>query len=295
MASATLAFGVEPCSVPYRLRLARYPALAQSVARFARARGAGRRQPLDLLDVGVGSGRSRRFIEAHLEDDCIRYHGVDRFPYGHSFVYKHESWSLYEACLEGGLPLLESDRFDVVLCEQVLEHLHHAESAAQELVRVLKPGGLLIAGVPIFPFGLHVLRRHLVPVVDRWLPLKKDRGHVRAFSLRSFVRMLRGAGPLEISAVRGFRIVSGGPLRALECCCWWWRLNCLVGSAVPGLCIEAQVLATKTRASCPAVPTREAKGRRLPPCASFPERSSVAAGPGSPAAGCFAGSPHTSE
>jgi len=129
---------------------------------------------------------------------------------------------------------------------------------------VLRPGGILIVGVPIFPDGVHLLRRHVVPVLDRVIKPRRPRGHVQAFSLRSFLKMLREAGPLELSDVRGFRIVSGGLLRPLEDFRWWWRLNRYIGSKIPSLCIETQVVARKTLASVeaparvPSPPVRKA-------------------------------------
>lgn len=38
--------------------------------------------------------------------------------------------------------------FDTVLCTSVLEHVHDAEAAMSEMVRILKPGGRLIITVP---------------------------------------------------------------------------------------------------------------------------------------------------
>lgn len=251
MGAPTLAFGVEPCSVPYRLKLARYAELASDVSDFLEENGGPRGSCLDLLDVGVGNGVSRRYIEKHPGAERIRYHGVDRFPHGRQFVYKHEDWQLHQCCLEQGLPFLKSDRYDIVLCEQVLEHLKHPEVTAIDLLRVLKPGGLLIVGVPIFPPGLHLFRRHVVPVLDRWFKLKKYRGHCQAFTLNSFVRLLdQGSDPengfFELDAARGFRIISGGPLRPLENFRWWWQFNRWLGATMPSLCIEAQIRASKT-------------------------------------------------
>jgi hypothetical protein len=72
---------------------------------------------------------------------------------------------------------------------------------------------------------------------------------VQAFSLRSFRRLLREQTDFTLLKARGYRIVSGGPLRALENYAWWWKLNRLVGSLVPSLCIETQIVATKLRPS----------------------------------------------
>jgi SAM-dependent methyltransferase len=250
----SLAFGVEPGHRPYRLQQARYQALAEDVARLAQQRLRAGEPPLKLVDVGVCEGVSRRYIEAHAGTYHIEWHGVDVFPYGQEAVYRHADWSLYEIDLERGMPQLPSDHFDVVLCEQVLEHLHAAPHAAAELVRILRPQGLLIVGVPIFPLGLHHVRRDLVPLVDRLLGSKKVRGHVQAFSLASFRRLLEASGPIQIKQSRGFRVVSGGLLEPLEDYRWWWQLNRRIGQLVPSLCIETQVLATKTQPSAASLP-----------------------------------------
>ncbi|MBN2579013.1 MAG: class I SAM-dependent methyltransferase [Pirellulales bacterium] len=247
MACRTLGFGIDPGFRPYPLKLARYQALAESIAAYADAHGP--EGQLDLLDVGMGTGICRRFSEPYRTTRRIRFHGVDRLSDAAAQVYKADSWKLHNGDLEEGLPFLESNRYDIVVCEQVLEHLYHPETAAGEIVRVLKPGGLLIVGVPIFPHGVHYLRRHVVQVLGRLPRSKKDRGHVQGFSLRTFLNLLRHSGPIEIQQVRGFRIVSGGVLRPLENYRWWWQLNRQIGSLVPFLCIEIQVVATKTAAS----------------------------------------------
>jgi SAM-dependent methyltransferase len=252
MAQQILAFGVEPSCVKYRLRQARYPALAETVAQFMRDRNASRSKPLDLLDVGVGDGCERRYLEKEIGTEGIRYHGVDLFPFGQDYVYKNEDWTFHNACLEKGMPFLESDRFDVVICEQLLEHLHRPNLTAADLLRVLRPDGLLIVGVPIFPEGVHLFRKHLVPVLDRWFKLKKHRSHVQAFTLRTFRNLLASCespenGCLEFVTARGFRIISGGVLRPLENFRWWWKFNRWLGSLLPALCTEVQIVALKRR------------------------------------------------
>ncbi len=44
------------------------------------------------------------------------------------------------------------DSFDAILCTQVLEHAEDVEQVCDEMVRVLKPGGLLIVTVPFIYF-----------------------------------------------------------------------------------------------------------------------------------------------
>jgi hypothetical protein len=112
------------------------------------------------------------------------------------------------------------------------------------LVRVLRPGGTLVIGVPIFPPPLHLARKHLVPLLPHALR-PDDSTHQQAFSLASFLRELRKQSSLRVERVRGFRIVSGGLLRPLENYRWWWRFNRRLGELLPAACIEAQIIARK--------------------------------------------------
>lgn len=198
-----------------------------------------------MLDVGVNDGVSRRYIEVHPKTPALRFFGVDLFPHGKSIIYKHDRWSLAEVDFEYGLESFRSDRFDVVICEQVLEHLWNFEPLLRDLRRVLAPGGLLIVGVPIFPHGLHWVRKSIVPRLDRAFRIKKTRGHVQAFSQKSFLREFHHHCGLDVLKIRGFRIASEGVLAPLEHLRTWWLLNRQIGRWLPSLCTEIQIVATK--------------------------------------------------
>ncbi|MBL9124850.1 MAG: class I SAM-dependent methyltransferase [Planctomycetaceae bacterium] len=255
----TKAFGIEEGFPTYRLRQARYYELGMDIAGWAREHAQTYGRKLDLLDIGTWDGVTRKYIEAHPGHEHVRYHSVDIYPHGTNFVYKSHDWTFHNINLEGGLVGLASEAYDVVVCEQVLEHLHDVSLAIQDMFRVVRPGGRLILGVPTFPEGLHLIRKHVVPVTDRLFQVKKKRGHVQAWSKRTFIKTLRQNCPkMVIEKARGFRIISGGLLRPLEYQRWWWQVNRAVGRVVPSLCVEVQVIAHKPAKSVQPVQRRAA-------------------------------------
>jgi len=234
-----LAFGVEPSRRAYRLRLARYVALADAVAAHVRTVGDARPGPLRLLDVGVGTGRAVRYIEAAGVADRLELIGIDVAT--DRLVFP-ERWILVRGDIEKGLPFAD-DSFDVVTCEQVLEHVHDPARLVAEMDRILRPGGLLVVGTPIFPPGLAFIRKHIVPPAYRLFGIEST--HIQAFSVRSLAKTVRRQERLNLCKTRGFRIVSGGILGLLEDSRWWWRLNPFIGRLAPGICTEAQIIAIK--------------------------------------------------
>jgi SAM-dependent methyltransferase len=248
-----LAFGVEPSDRRYRLRLARYKALAETIAAYARE--GNPRRPLKLLDVGAGNGRTLRYLEAEGVAAHIEFHGVDLSPKRLVNVYRPERWSLVQANVEHGLPF-DTASFDVVVCEQVLEHLHDPQGVVDEIARVLKPDGLLIAGVPSFPPVGYWIRKRLVPWIDRRKGRARD--HVQVFTSRMFAAMFPQE-LFEIRDKRGFRWITGGLLAPLEDFRLWYRYSLFMARLLPWLCTETQVVARRKPASVPQ-PSGEAPG-----------------------------------
>ena len=76
-----LAFGVDPDEASYRLRLARYPALVASTRKCLESFGgepagaSGEKYP--LLDVGVGHGRTFKYLDAAGIANNFNWHGID--------------------------------------------------------------------------------------------------------------------------------------------------------------------------------------------------------------------------
>jgi 2-polyprenyl-3-methyl-5-hydroxy-6-metoxy-1,4-benzoquinol methylase len=236
------AYGVDPRRPEYySLRESRYDALGADIdAWAAEAAAEGRR--LKVLDVGCTSGILFRHLEPRPHCAVIDIWATDikREP-----LYRSERYVSYAMDdLMAGNPNTPSNAFDVVVCEQVLEHLPRVGEAIAALERMAKPGGKVCVGVPIFVSPAAFLRDVWVHASLKRRP-QKQWTHIQTFSQRSFVRALRRHSHLELIETRGFRIVSGGPLRRLENYRWWWAVNRRLGALAPWACVEIQAILQK--------------------------------------------------
>ena len=104
-------------------------------------------QPRTLLDAGCGEGFNLKKIEAHLAN--TRLFGLDiELP---ALAYAKEQLGRTEL-LQGDVTRLPypDNHFDLVLCNEVLEHLEHPEAALKEVIRVSSKH--IILSVPREPF-----------------------------------------------------------------------------------------------------------------------------------------------
>jgi SAM-dependent methyltransferase len=100
-----------------------------------------------FLDVGSGAGYAMRKAQSELQCDC---YGIDPDPGAHG-VGRYTESSKEGLKIEKGfsenLPYADNS-FDVVYSSHVLEHVNDEQKSLQEMKRVLKPGGVLIIGMP---------------------------------------------------------------------------------------------------------------------------------------------------
>lgn len=253
MSKKVAAFGVQPNSRKYRLRLARYAALAETLADYVKLRLDEKVGPVRVLDAGLGNGKVLRYLEPYGITREIEFHGIDNSPERIKSVYAAER---YQKITCGDLAQrldYPDNTFDTVVCEQVLEHIDEPKDVLKELARVLRPQGLLIVGVPTFCSVLALLRRHIISKID--LLLGKRRNHVQVFTTREITELIQQTPDIQVKNVRGFRIVSGGILAPLENYHWWYILNRKIGQLVPGLCVETQVIGVKVPQEKSDIPT----------------------------------------
>lgn len=168
-----------------------------------------------ILDVGCGDGlllyqfrsRFRRLIG--LEYSAKRLEAARLQMQGQSFEGLCGSAET--------MPQLASNSVDVIVSADVIEHIPDVYLAADEMFRVLRPGGLLAINTPNIAF----LKKRLRLVVGRFPATSQsneglgsdvlfDGGHLHYFTYRSLALVLQRSG-FVIQERQGF-----GPLGRLH-------------------------------------------------------------------------------
>ena len=124
---------------------------------------AAKDRPIQILEAGCG-----RFWPLKMGDIRFELTGIDMDEAALE-ARKTDYHDLHHAIV-GDLRTadLPSDRFDVIYCSYVLEHVHGAEQVLERFVRWLRPGGILVVRVPdrssiqgfttrLTPFWFHVM------------------------------------------------------------------------------------------------------------------------------------------
>jgi SAM-dependent methyltransferase len=90
-----------------------------------------------LLDAGAGECRFRNALKN------VRYFGVDA-------AWGDENWNYSRIDVVGRIEYLPfpADKFDAVICTEVLEHVPEPQQVLDELYRILKPGGIICLTTP---------------------------------------------------------------------------------------------------------------------------------------------------
>ncbi|MFC1488417.1 class I SAM-dependent methyltransferase [Thermodesulfobacteriota bacterium] len=133
-----------------------------------------------IVDIGCGEGITLEKIQRAFPDRDVM--GIDTLPENIDICKKYgcnaEIGDVYN------LPL-PSNSVDFVLFMEVIEHLKHPETAAQEIHRVLAPNGRLVI---VFPNDMVFKIARILTL--RFREAAYDPGHVRQWTPRDLRNLL---------------------------------------------------------------------------------------------------------
>jgi 2-polyprenyl-3-methyl-5-hydroxy-6-metoxy-1,4-benzoquinol methylase len=184
----------------------RNPVLAAQAAQF-RTWIDGHTSQLDVLDLGCGGGTPTR----HLMADADRFNviGAD-LSRAAVDAYVADTGRAAVQLDAQRLPF-GPDRFDLVVSDDVIEHLVDTDSYAREIRRVLRPGGWLLLSTPNLAAWFNRLSL-LVGVQPAFTEVSFEKifgrpgddivGHLRLFTSRAIREFLVHHG-FELVDVRG--------------------------------------------------------------------------------------------
>jgi len=192
-------------------------------------------RPITIVDVGCGKGILRKYTGNRVQ---ARWVGLD-MKVDRAKLTEAGYDELHAGDFDQPLPLADASA-DVVVFLHVLEHVPRPVFMLGELSRILRPGGVLLAGSPVAPRCFAQWRERSF---RRELRQGKRRpgNHIHCFWPTRWLEMVRNEG-LTVEMLTGAYLLrwAGNPLENTQ---WWLRLNQLWGALFPSLGGEMYLMA----------------------------------------------------
>lgn len=162
-----------------------------------------------ILDIGCGRGATARELKRTLKAEIV--YGIELVESMAKVASEHMDKVLRGSIEEMDLPF-EEQFFDYVIAADVLEHLIDPWQTLRRVTRYLKQDGQIIASVPNVQNWKII--RDLVLKGD-WKYTKHgllDRTHLRFFTEKTFLSLLRNAGFDQIEIIPAFALKNSARL-----------------------------------------------------------------------------------
>ena len=174
-------------------------------------------RPGEIVEIGCGTGENLHYY-------------ANKFGFSRAYCVEIASSAEEKIREKGLIPLildvnvdkipLNDNSIDVIIFEEVIEHLYNSDLVMSEIKRLLKDGGILILSTPNLASWINRLTllfgyqpfSHDVSFLGGFGRLKhKDQtnGHIKSFTLRAMLEYLKFFG-LEVLEVKGIE-ADGAP------------------------------------------------------------------------------------
>ena len=154
--------------------------------------------PHNILDIGCGNGDRTIRIAKYYNVSMSNVHGLD---------YNVDLMTTCKKAFNASSIDLETDHipykdntFDLVICNQVLEHLKNYKKTISEAIRVTKNQGYIVFGIPNLA---HLINRIYLLFGFQPLCIHLDSSHVRSFTHRNFVKLLNSLESVRLIDCKG--------------------------------------------------------------------------------------------
>jgi ubiquinone/menaquinone biosynthesis C-methylase UbiE len=149
--------------------------------------------PRNMLDVGSGNGDRTIRIAAYFNIQPSNIHGVDNDE--KRLTEGHKRYIASKVDLEKGALPYKKEMFDLVVSNQVLEHLKNFKEIINEMIRVTVKEGYIVIGIPNLA---HLINRIYLLFGIQPMCIHLDGPHVRSYTHRSFLNLLKSINDVKI-------------------------------------------------------------------------------------------------
>lgn len=164
----------------------------------------------DVLDLGAGHGDD--LLLARKVNSGAKLHAIEVHPV-YASALTDKGMSVHSLNVEKDRLPFPNESVDIVIANQLLEHVKEIFWLFHEISRVLPVGGKLILGVPNLA-ALH--NRVLLAVGRQPTPLRNNSAHLRGFTKGDVIRLIGSCFPggYELRTFRGSNFYPFPPLIA---------------------------------------------------------------------------------
>lgn len=154
--------------------------------------------PENILDIGCGDGKRTMRIARYYNVNMSDVYGLDN---NDDLIFIcNRMFNASKIDLETEDIPYKDNTFDLVICNQVLEHLKNYKKTIYEATRVTKNRGHIVIGIPNLA---HLINRIYLLFGIQPMCIDLNGPHVRSFTHKNFVKFLNSLELIKLIDCKG--------------------------------------------------------------------------------------------